>query len=237
MSLACPTCRAPFQAKDVRLDLALATCHACGAVHDLSGRKGLESPGALAKKLSPRPRVGLPRRFQVDTTDSSTRISWRWFGPKYLFTAAFCVFWDCFLVFWYTKALGSARTPLPMIFFPLIHVGVGVGLTYYTLAGFLNRTRIDVDRERVRVQLGPLPWKGSLELPSQQLKQLYVEESVKLHRGTQTVTYNLMALDQVGAKVKLVSGLDEKDHALYLEQELEHQLGIEDAPVRGAIEA
>ena len=38
MQLSCEVCHSPLRAEDVRLDLAVAKCHACNAVYDLSGR-------------------------------------------------------------------------------------------------------------------------------------------------------------------------------------------------------
>ncbi len=38
-----------------------------------------------------------------------------------------------------------------MILFPLLHVGIGAGLTYYTLAGFLNRTIVEVSHEGLTI--------------------------------------------------------------------------------------
>ncbi len=234
MRLDCPSCHTPLSAKDVRLDLALATCHACGAVHDLSERKASSS---VPPAKMPRPRIKPPRRFQLETSDANTRISWRWWSPKYLFMAFFCLAWDGFLVFWYGTAFHTKNAPFMMLVFPLLHVAVGVGLTYSTLAGLLNRTRLEVSRDLLTIHHGPLPWRGNQTLDGRQLKQLYVEQSVRTLKSNAQVNYHVMALDQEGHKVKLLSNLEDKDHALFLEQELERHLGIEDAPVRGAIEA
>ncbi len=236
MRLDCPSCQTPLRANDVRLDLALATCHACGEVHDLSARTASPSARASPQK-APRPRIKLPKRFQLDTSDGSARISWRWLSPKYLFMALFCLGWDGFLVIWYGIAFRMKEAPIVMLVFPLLHVAIGVGLTYSTLAGFLNRTRLEVSRDLLTIRHGPLPWGGNHTLRGRQLKQLYVEESVRTNKGNTQVSYHVMALDREGNKVKLLSGLEDKDHALFLEQELERHLGIEDAPVRGAIEA
>ena len=60
-------------------------------------------------------------------------------------------------------------------------------------------------------------------------------EQVRTNKGQKTFTYNLFALDRKGRKVKLITGLMEKDQVLYLEQALERRLGIEDAPVDGGL--
>jgi hypothetical protein len=48
-------------------------------------------------------------------------------------------------------------------------------------------------------------------------------------------SYSLLGIDQQGRKVKLLSGIEDKDQVLYLEQALERRLGIEDSPVAGEL--
>lgn len=235
MQLNCEVCGAALRAEDVRLDIAVAKCHVCNAVYDLSGRKarGLSLP--TREKALSRPKAALPSRFQVEEDGQTTRISWRWLSIQHVFMAFFCLAWDSFLAVWYGAALSTENTPLIALIFPIAHLAVGVGLTYSTLAGFLNRTRIEVNRVRLTIRHGPLPWGGNQELPGRDLKQLYGVEVSRTSKGNTTRTYDLMALDREGRQVKLLSGLDEKDQVLYLEQALERRLGIEDAPVDGEI--
>jgi hypothetical protein len=236
MRLNCPACQTPLRAKDVNLQLALATCHACGEVHDLSARPA-SSPGKVVSLNAPRPRIKLPKHIKLKTSDVGMGISWRWLNPKFFILAFFCLMWNGFLVGWYGLAADAENTPLIVLVFPLLHVAVGVGLAYYTLAGFINRTRIEVSRDLLTIRHGPLPWPGNQTLNGRHLKQLYVEESVRTNKGNTTVSYLVMALDRRDHKVKLLSDLDDKNDALFLEQELERHLGIEDSPVRGALEA
>lgn len=237
MQLTCEVCHAPLRSEDVRLDLAVAKCHACNAVYDLSGRKarGLTVAPPEKPKLV-RAKAPLPTRFHIEDGDGTTHITWRWFTPTHLFMLLFCIVWDGFLVVWYGIAL-TANAPLVMSLFPLIHVAVGVGLTYSTLTGLLNRTTIEVSRNRLTIRHGPLPWVGNRSVGGREFTQLYGEETSKTNKGSTTYSYNLLALDREGRKVKLLGGLTEKDQVLYLEQTLERRLGIEDAPVDGEIAA
>ncbi|MDY7230752.1 hypothetical protein [Hyalangium rubrum] len=236
MQLSCEVCHSPLRAEDVRLDLAVAKCHACNAVYDLSGRKARGLSAQRPEKLPLRPKVALPSNFRVEEDGPTTRISWRWFNPlTHLFLAFFCIAWDGFLVVWYGIALNMEDKPIIMILFPIAHVAVGVGLTYSTLTGFVNRTRIEVNRDQLTIRHGPLPWRGNQDLPGRQLTQLYGEEVARTNKGSTTYSYDLLALDREGRKVKLLSGLTEKDQVLYLEQTLERKLGIEDAAVDGEL--
>lgn len=236
MQLACEVCHAPLRPEDVRLDLAVAKCHSCNAVYDLSGRKarGLTVQEADRPKLV-RPKAPLPEKFQVEEDPGVTRISWRWFTFVHVFLIFFCIAWDGFLLFWYSLAFTMKDAPIIMIIFPVAHVAVGVGLTYYTLTGLVNRTRIEVSREQLTIRHGPLPWPGNREVPGRQFSQIYGVENIRTNKGQQTITYDLLAVERGGKTVKLLSGLTDKDQVLYLEQTLEKRLGIEDAPVDGEV--
>ncbi|WP_224362216.1 hypothetical protein [Hyalangium versicolor] len=237
MQLSCEVCHAPLRPEDVRLDLALAKCSACNAVYDLSGRKGrgLAEQSAQEKPRLVRAKASLPEKFQVEDDGVSTRISWRWFSVIHAFLIFFCIAWDGFLFTWYGIALSSDNAPLIALIFPIAHVAAGVGLTYYTLTGLLNRTRIEVSRNRLSIRHGPLPWPGNRDVPGRQFTQLYGVEQIRSNKGSQTLTYDLIAIDREGKSVKLLGGLTAKDQVLYLEQTLERRLGIEDAPVEGEI--
>lgn len=235
MQMSCEVCHTPLRAEDVRLDLAVAKCHSCTAVYDLSGRKA-RGLSVQVKGKAIRPKVALPSKFKVEEDGLTTRLSWRWFNPAtHLFLAFFCIAWDSFLVMWYGIAFTAEDAPLIMIIFPIAHVAVGVGLTYSTLTGFVNRTRVEVSRNQLTIRHGPLPWRGNMDLPGRQLTQLYGEEVTRTSKGNTSYTYDLLALDREGKKVKLLSGLTDKDQVLYLEQTLERRLGIEDAPVEGEL--
>ncbi|ADO72726.1 hypothetical protein [Stigmatella aurantiaca] len=236
MQLACEVCRAPLRPEDVRLDIAVAKCHACNAVYDLSGRKarGLTVPAQDKPRLV-RAKAPLPPKFRVDDDGTRTCVSWRWFTFGHVFLIFFCIAWDSFLFTWYGIALSAENTPLIAVLFPVAHVAVGVGLSYYTLAGLVNRTKIEVSRDRLTIRHGPLPWRGNLNVLGRRFTQLYGVETVASNKGRDTFTYELIGMERSGRAVKLLTGLTEKDHVLYLEQILERRLGIEDAPVDGEI--
>ena len=227
MQLACEVCHAPLDPDDVRMDLAVARCQSCNALYDLSGRKGRgRSSQAPEKPRRVRAQAPLPSHFKIEESDGVTRIRWRWFNFVHVLMLVFCICWDGALVMGFNSGLRVSS-------FILIHVTVGVLLTYCTLAGWVNQTAVEVSRNRLTVRHGPLPWPGNRDVPGRQLTQLYGEEIVKTNKGSKSYSYDLMALDREGRKIKLLKGLLEKEQVLYLEQTLERRLGIEDAPVDG----
>ena len=72
--------------------------------------------------------IGLPDKMEIVRRSNGIEIVRRWFGPQVIFMTLFAVAWDVFLVFWYSMAGGSGN--LMMLLFPLIHVAVGIGITY-----------------------------------------------------------------------------------------------------------
>ena len=232
MHLNCDSCGTQIPAADIDLATALAKCRACNAVMNFADRLGVKPRAGLAPR-GERPRVPQPEGIRVEETGNGLRVSWRWFSGMFIFLLFFCIAWDSFLVFWYTAAFGMGA---PWIFkvFPIIHLAVGVGLTYFTLAGFLNRTTLELTPDALTVRHGPIPWGGNLTLPVLELVQFYCQERYQpTRRGRPLLTFQLCAVLKDGRKVSVLTGLDEREHVLFLEQTLEKWLDIKDQPVGG----
>ena len=182
---------------------------------------------------SPAMDIGLPEKIRFLDHVSHIEIVRTWFGMQTLFLTAFAVFWDGFLFFWYSNIPEDG--PLMVVLFPLLHVAVGVGVSYYALTGWFNRTHIYVGQGRLGVRHGPLPWPGNKEIDAHDVKQLYAKEKISRSRNSTTVTYELRAVTKSGRNVKLVGGLESQEQAIFIEQKIERYLRIEDAPVPGEI--
>jgi hypothetical protein len=181
---------------------------------------------------SPQPRAPKPQSVTVELNFDTLNITYRWWSAKYLFLIFFCIAWDSFLVFWYSMA--SRGAPWIMIVFPIGHVAVGIGLTYYTIAGFINRTVMSVGPQWLTVTHGPLPWFGNKRINKMQLSQLYAEElRSQSSRGGTSFSYQLNTVLRDNTKLKLLTGLPSPDVARFIEQTVEDHLHIEDTPVMG----
>jgi hypothetical protein len=178
----------------------------------------------------------MPERFQVERDENHLEVSWRWFSVVHIFLVFFCVVWDSFLIFWYSAVISVEGAAWIMAVFPLAHVAVGLGLTYFTIAGFLNRTRLCASHEQLSVAHGPLPWFGARVLPAASIGQLYSRELVTQTRSGTQRSYELQAIEKSGRQLRLLRGLGEVEQALWLEQELERFLGLQDREVAGEVE-
>lgn len=241
MQLACKHCGAPILADDINLDHLIARCRQCHAVFSFEDTlheraSGHEPRWSQERDLSDIP---IPKRYDIEQTGVGLQISYRWFSWMFVFLLFFCIVWNGFLFVWYSMT-GDLGGGMGLLFklFPLIHVAAGVGLTYYTIAGFCNRTLITVRTGALTIQHTPVPWPGNHRIPVGELEQLYCKEKIHNHRsrhgGTSTsFTYELHAVRKDGRSLKLMSGLQEPEEALFLERTLEDHLGILDRPIAG----
>lgn len=176
--------------------------------------------------------LGLPAGLEMFQEIDGIEIRRRWFSLSTIFLTVFVIFWCGFLVFWYSMALQTRA--LAMLLFPLIHVAVGVGLAYYVLAGYLNKTYIRVNHSAISICHAPLPSFGNKTIDANDIKQIYVKQHVShSRRGGTSVTFEVHALTHSQKNLKLLSGLSSDEQALFIEQEIEKFLRIENVPVRG----
>jgi len=151
-------------------------------------------------------------------------IEYKWFKVMAFFLLFFCIFWDGFLIAWYTGLGLSGGVDIVFMLFPLIHVAVGLGLTYYTVALFINKTTIKVNQDAIEIKHAPLPWFGAKTIETKNIKQLYVKEKANRGKNGTTYTYQLFA-QQKGIKkaIKVLGGdiIGDSEDARLMEQEME----------------
>jgi hypothetical protein len=242
MQLFCKRCGKQILAEDMNLEMALAKCRGCSSVFSiLDSLKEGDEP-AVGRKRERLP-VPMPKGYKVEDFGRELTITYRWFSPAAFALLIFCVFWDGFLIVWYfigfreLFAGNAGWMALVMLLFPILHVAVGVGLTYSVICMFLNRTEIRVVGGNLSVWHGPIPFPGRCTIPTTEIKQLYVTESRHQRKNGCSFSYDLHVLKQDETPQKLIGNLQDVQQALYLEQKLEQHLGIVDQQVGGEVEA
>ena len=224
ITLVCPSCGGKTSFKN---DINRVVCQYCG--NETVFHLDQPTPLKPMEWFRTRPRQPQPNNVKIRKQGRSLELSWRWFSWKYFPMAFFCIAWDSFLIFWYSMAFG---TNAPWIFkvFPIAHLAVGIGLTYGTLAGFLNTTSVRINEREFTIQHDPVPWGGEVRLPIGELKQFYcLRRESKNSEGA--TSYQLAAVRKDGRELKLISNLDSPDIGLFMEQQIESWLRIADAPV------
>ena len=182
--------------------------------------------------------IGIPDGIKIDKNFQGLSITRKWFGLKFILLTLFVVIWDAFLINWYAMALSSSfqsAFDVMFIVFPLLHVALGMGLSYYVLAGYLNKTMIDVDFNSITIRHGPIPFWGNQKVPSKTITQLYCKREDYFGSYRSFGTFAVHAITSERRNIKLLAGLDSSEQALFIEQEIEKFLSIEDKPVKGEI--
>lgn len=227
--LVCPTCGGKTS---LQAGSDLATCDYCGNQLILRPSAGvrLNYPPPVHKD----PIAPMPKGVRVNMLGDGLEIKRRWFSPTYIFLAFFCVIWDGFLIFWYSMAFSTGAS-LIFVLFPVIHLAVGIGLTYSTLAGFINTSTVCVSGSDFIVEHDPLPWLGEIHIEARELDQLYTRQVTSSGRNGTSTSYTLSAVLKDGRKVDLLKGMDSPEAGFFIEQKIENYLMIPDRPVVGEV--
>jgi hypothetical protein len=227
MKLNCIKCAAEIPAENINLDRMIAKCAECNSVF---GFEGEFSGRAVARREQID--VPQPERVKVENENGVLTIRLSWFTYRILFVTLFAIIWNAFM-FGIIGSMFIAEGPESFFFLGLPHFWVGLGMIYYVLTGYLNETRVTVDSERLTVRHGPLPFWGNKEVATSDIVQLYSKHHQTMWRNNWSGHYQLHAVVGKNRHEKLLSGLENPDYAVFVEQEVEHFLGIEDYPVRG----
>lgn len=231
--LECPNCGAAVPAEQINVQQMVAVCPNCDTVFNFgNGEGGAWQPEKAKQKFKD---VPMPERFQVDESEHKLTISYSWFTPMAFFITFFAVFWNA--ISW-TIFGGDGFGPISEGFFifalfPLIFPAVGLGLIYYNVAQYINRTYIVVGKGELRAYSRPLPTLNNLRLDHSTIHQLFVKQRVNHGKNGVSISYDVLAVLHGGKRQQIVGSLAQADQALFIEQEIEHYLGIDDTPVSG----
>ncbi|MAQ15730.1 MAG: hypothetical protein CMN30_13170 [Sandaracinus sp.] len=237
--LSCPSCSGTIPESEIRAARQVARCPAC----DATVRLGRDGDHWIAQSVvEAAPPEGLrihadepPSRNEAGyreavRTGGTFHASRRWWTPVVIFLTFFTLFWDGFLVLWYGIALsgGASGGTAIMLCFPLIHVAVGVGLTWFVVASWFNRTDVRVADGRLTCTHGPIP------VPFDKAKPVALDDvdlfeveatRVRQRSGRNAQSrWTVMARMRDGRKVPVVTRIGAEEHARFLQRRLERQL-------------
>lgn len=231
MRLSCEDCGAEIAAADIELKTMLAKCQACSAVFSFAAQLG-PPPPALVPAV--RPAVPLPAGIEVFREGKDLVLERSWFTWSVIPMAAFALFWNGFMAVWFGISISQGLWPMAL--FGTLHGAVGLAMIYGVLLTIFEVTKVQITEGKLRIRNGPLPYTGNQEFSVRELDQLYTKRNVSHGRDSTSVSFELHAVLNDRRHVKLMEGLEDSAQALYLEQELEDFLGIEDRPVAGELE-
>lgn len=159
VDIVCPDCGREVSAADVNMERMLGRCSHCSILFPIPGEAAPRPRPAVPPKAaaaSLKPRFAKPVGVTIEKNARGYKLKARWWRPLFIFLAFFAVAWDTFLIFWYAMALTGIKggPVLLALLFPLLHVAVGVVLTYYVLTGFFNSTIIEIADGRFKLSHG-----------------------------------------------------------------------------------
>ncbi|WP_254509313.1 hypothetical protein [Anatilimnocola floriformis] len=233
MKLTCPDCLKPVPAADVNIQLGVGKCLSCNSVFSLVDQAG--RPIINLRSSLP---IAAPRHWRVDDFGPDLSIGWRWYTHAIWFLVFFAIFWNGFLLAWYTFAIGAFLkgggwfAVIPIVF-PMLHLLAGIGMIYWILVTFINRTEVRIASGELSVYQGPLPTWGNKRISVFEISQLFVTEQCHHRDHGYAYSYNLNVLLNSGERMSLLSSISEPADALYLERTLEQRLQIVDQRVAG----
>lgn len=223
----CPQCSKPVPVADINMDRMVGRCLECNSLFDPSSQLGQPSQVGQRKQ---RPKVEKPRSITLTDWGSEFTISRRWWGWHFLFLTVWCLIWDGGLIGFYASMLSQRPIQWGPLLFPTFHLIAGVFVTYFTLAGYINSTRVTVKHGQLSVTHGPLKWPGNVSVDARDVDQLFVVQKIG-NKGSRT--YELCSLMKDGSRIKLIGTLPNSQEATFIEQALEEHLKIEDRYIDG----
>lgn len=228
MQIYCRQCGAPIKAENINLNNLMAKCDECDAVFSFADM--YEGTSVKEKRTKDVLDIPMPAGISIDNSGSRLLIQRTWFHWSVLFLLVFAVIWNGMIWGVFVPNFGGfSRSP---DWFLLPFIGVGLGLIVYIVFSFVNSTVIEVDVQAIVVQHKPIPFPGKY-VDSADVEQLYSKRHVHSSKNGSSSTYSLYVVTSSGDHQRLVSNLGSPEQALFMEQEIERFLGIEDRPVRG----
>lgn len=232
MRVKCKSCHEYVDSANIDLARSIAKCDHCGEIFNCADQ--LKVVASSGSSFPSRPEISLPKNFKVEYVNGGLRITRRWVGGAVFGLLVFCVFWDGFMIVWYTVAIMQKQWG--MAAFGTIHALIGVGITYGVICEFVNRTEILITQGKIQIQHVPLPTFKAKEFDIGQIAQLYTKQEISQGRNSTSIRYDVRMKTRDGKDQKLITNLSEQEHGLYIEQQIERYLGISDTPVQGEAE-
>lgn len=238
MPMFCPMCGGPARFVDINLPSQTIQCRFCNAefsvAHLLNEEGHREDP-----RERPRREISLPqpKSVKVNREGLDLVITRKWPIGSGLGMLFFGIIWTGFTsLFFLIPANEWDNGEAPPVWFLALFMAVGVLTLVTGVYGLVNSTTYRINRQRIVMTHHPLPWPGkTFDLDG--VEQLYVKQHISTSRSSRsgsstTITYSLNKVMRDGQHVTIDSNL-QPEAALYLEQEIERLLRLENIPVRG----
>lgn len=219
--MSCPFCGASVPVDHVVKGMGMAECPSCNGVFQLDRppQQGTPAPPSTA----PEPRDLPPPGLEIARDDHSLIILHDW--PR---TPGFALLATAVVMLGPLLSVVSSGVVWSLVLLLIVEVVlVAMGIAFVS-----NQTSIIVAGGELHVGFQPVPWFGGHVLATDAIDQLYVA-SIASGRRSDRTTYELRAMLRGGTELPLVTGITDRESAMFIEQALERQLGVVDRSVPG----
>tara|TARA_R110002096_G_scaffold163342_7_gene330887 strand:- start:693 stop:1220 length:528 start_codon:yes stop_codon:yes gene_type:complete len=168
-----------------------------------------------------------PKNITCEHEGLDTVITRKWIGAFAWVSLVFCIIWNGSVWLW-PPASNPEEVDLIAKYLPFLPAVAGLILAYVTIAMFVNRTVIRAGQEEIRIQHGPLPWRGNLSVSSRDIYEIYVKDRKMERTGDVSSSYmvfELWANMEDRSSKKLMGGIWDRRQMEFIQQTLERTLG------------
>lgn len=168
----------------------------------------------------------------------SLDMEYKWYSGKAWLLGGMAVFWNSLLLI-IGGGMVASGTFAPLLFLSF-HALAGFFLGYSALANFMNKSKLKIKDGQLKIEHGPIPWRGNKLLKAADIEQVYVTQKVhKSDKGATSYSYQVRAnvAGKRGVKLLNIQNIRQPEDARVIERHIEDHLGIEDQKVIGEFRA
>ena len=181
--------------------------------------------------------ISVPTKMTVRKNPHHLQITRKWFDVSYAFFTpviiAYDVFWFPYSYHWYISASAAPNSDTFSFLFPLLSDLLLIASNYALMTVFLNTTTISVTSNVISVKHGPLPVWRKKRVASKEVLQLYCKKENYCNKFFWDSSFSVEAVMNNKKNITLLFNLKIAEQALFIKQEIEKFLNIEDKPVKG----
>lgn len=188
------------------------------------------SPGVTDAELS----RAAGKAIAFERTPSGLVVHWWWFSRRAIPWLAGFLMSGCItlgMVVDVGQIVDAPKYAIPLAFW----TACTLTCAYFVFGYLMNRTQVIVDRKKIEVRHGPIPWRGGKVVRLDDLAQLFVAHAREVDgvtRPSRTGEIHVMARTIEGEDIVLVNGPLRSERASAIEATLEAYLHVEDAPLQ-----
>lgn len=169
--------------------------------------------------------VEQPSKITVTREGDKWILRRKWRGAEVFPLTCFTIFWTGFMVMWNTIAIVTGAWA--MAIFGIIHDAVAVYLIRCVLVSILNSTFVTIEGGKLDVTHRPFRSGMDVSLACVNIREIVCKRNVHTSsKGHISTTFTVLHRDDNNAEHVIVEGLPYQEEALFIEQEIEKELGI-----------